>query len=441
MDTKDQIVKELDTMSDWKIPFLFGALKNPITLRYYLWTSKEIQEVNEFYHTELEKYNGFPIKKLDLFRPKNDKVFINSFFKDIKGQPFFLRKVILNIKHNLDLLLGVIKICHSVYDSNDVKIFYEEVENYFENQKGLVRPGYSYYTKPIAFNYLIKDVKFAQTLIEKIEKKENVFEEYMVDEYDFSHRYKDYLSDFDRDKKVVLTSLTPEALKVLNNDLEGIEEIDQKTCLNLLANYEEFVHPDYQDRFTSKVLKYENFKYAVVKFVTAEVFAPIIKKYFNKVYFLSRRNNMTDNEYLMVKKEFHKRIKDLEYGEEFLYYVEILSYFTKKKYQFLDDEGFCWINHIMRFLVPSSAPDWYCYDPKWNGEWFKYYESDLKKYDDDIVMCFYCIICNHVIVSSSLILETFDILKKYPNFNDAKKRINSLVRKHNSDLKSGKVLF
>ena len=107
-----------------------------------------------------------------------------------------------------------------------------------------------------------------------------------------------------------------------------------------------------------------------------------------------------------------------------------------------DREGFFCANAVLNTILRKTSACWYCFDPMWCGKWLKYTEDeDFIENKETIYKVLRYAIETNLHINSSLVVDAFDIARKYNHFPDAKREINKAIRKHKKGIKEGTKFF
>jgi hypothetical protein len=465
-DVSDIVWYEAENTSGWKIPVLFGALKR---YRYYFWTNQEVREINEEYRRDLIEYNRFPVRQLHLWRQKNKDIEVNSFFVDLSKDPKYLAYVISGIKHNQKALYDIVMMwCHydwgaeletyeaissdgsvSVKKKSKALSFFEEVRDYIDvNEYSIKRPPFD--TNKSFFNSdcLVRDITEGEGFIKEAysETSYDVFSEDDYVENSPKLVIRGTKLDF---KPIEELNLSRESLDIIRNWLKGLEDMSWRTAINLLENYKFFVFEENYGKFLRELEKNTPLLNSLFETFALDFIVQLIKKYYYYTVALKVDIAKRRDEQQQVVIEFRKRFRSefqLQQPENLCYFVDVISYFYKKGFYFLEKEAYREMNSVMRTIFNYTPVDWYCFDPLKCGEWFKncvdpYKNCFVCSREKDLFMALRYIIETHLIFSSSLILDALEITCVEQDFKKAKKLIDKACRKYNKDINEGIRFF
>lgn len=457
---------EVEHTSGWKIPVLFGALKR---YRYYFWTNQEVRDINDQYQKDLIENNRFPVKKLHLWRKKDDGVEVNSFFVDLSKDPRYLGYVISGVRHNQKALYDIVMIWwnydwgseletyETAADDGSISIrkkskavsFFEEVRDYIDvNEFNIKRPIFD--TNKSFFNsgYLIKNTTDGEEFIK---------EAYSETSYDVFTE-DDYVPGTDKlvirgtkleFKPIEKLKLNDEALYIIRNWLKGIEDMSWKTAINLLENYKYYISEENYGKFLRELEKATPLINSLFETFALDFIVQLIKKYYYYTVALNVDTAKRRDEQQQVMTEFRKKFRgepQFQQPETLCYFVDIISYFYKKGFYFLEKEAYREMNSVMRAIFKDTQADWYCFDPLKYGEWYKncvdpYKNCFVGDREKDLFTALRYSIERHLIFSSSLILDAFEITCNEHDFKQAKKLVDKACRKYNKDIKDNVKFF
>ena len=457
-DLKKEIYSNLDDIADWRIPVLFGALKR---YRYYFWTYEQRRVINDEYHKDLEEYNGFPVRYLNIFRKKPDgKVIeINSFFGDIGKQGEYLRHIILNITYNLFHLNEIIKMCSKkIKKTNsfgeekmvytDAMVFYKEVENYISEEKktnSIEKLPYEIDQREVDKKVLIINHNEADKLIKEYSKELWSYKEFYDDEWnleDFSIFWCGYEIKY---KEIKDIELSDKAKVILNNQLTKAKDVDLDTCLELVNSYKLFVEEKNYKRFENRVKNLYLITNTLYEWIPIEKIISILREFYSYSVYLGTKSEFGESERERIRKETDELLS-FGYGNsgELCYLIDILSYCYKKGFYFIGPEFIRKVNCLMRKAVPYSKADWYCFDPETYFEWLDKDKMDIKElqtYGWDFELVISNLLFANVNYSASLLVDVIKIAQEVTSYSKATEMIDKAIRDYKKKLKSGVIFY
>ena len=441
----------------WKLHLLFGALKR---YRYWFWTNEDIRNINDEYHEDLEKFNGFPVKMLNVFRRRSTGIEVNSFFIDLGKDPLYLVGVISSATLNLNHLCEIIYLCDETRDLKKGTDLFSIVNDYMDKEiknQTIQKPPYDNNVNYFHNTFLYKNTNDGKKIIEDSYSRTTV----IAPDEENGVIFGPWLLNPDFRPEIIIyetklvfkdaehVDLNQKASDILNNNLEGIDEIELDTCINLVENFECFVEKRNYKRFLKELVYGKMMLESIFPSIGIEYCVELIKKYY-------RTGIVHDTDEKIREEQEQKTIKDFEelYHHAdgwnktagiYCYFFDILGYFYKKKCCFLDRNAYIDANAVMRYLVRESQPDWYCFDPEYYGQWASYLTDDGlfidAKKDKDLMTSLRAIIEKNISINSSLIVEAFNIASNEHNFKEAVRLIDKAIRKHKKDIKEKKKFF
>ena len=433
---REQIKSELKNMkrnTQWKVPVIFGALK---PYRDLFWALDERKDINEKYHKDLETYNGFPVKYLNIFRVKTNEEPINSFFYDIAKDADYLIAIICNINRNIRYVYEIVELAKTLKDSD---VYYEQVHRYMY---GITMPSKDF---PCEFHRstLKKDTSEGDQLIRAAEEDAARASRLILSEEETVSMPTPQKQD----------ALTPESIGILLNALEGLETADEDTLKNLEANYIYYVLPEKKKKFLKTMSDKALLSRADSLFFgqTENYRIEPIRQYYEKDMMESLIHLLQETQREAARERFMELLYNIQWNgyEHILYFVDLLSYFYKKNYKQKNiklcvglQELYRELNAAMRSLLPSSPADWYCFDPEAFDNWGQYCNKDRDSIDPHVLfVTIDYVLRKDIIISSSVLLDVLDIACKENNFKSATKKVDEAIKRHKTALSRYEIFF
>lgn len=456
METLESIISnKIDKIPGWRTFILFGALKR---YRYYFWTYEERRKINEEYHKDLLKCNGFPVPYISIFLSKEEKPFINSFFEDTYKDYQNIKFIIWDIKHNLDHLNNIISICLEYEEGTSKYIsasaFFEKVNKYIEEQKrnNSIKEPINLDADWREIHYI--DIKEPDPVSEeelrrlenesKVEWYEKSFDEDFNIEVDYRIVILGREVRFDKENDYKLSS---EEKKLLKNQFTKTDEATIDNCINLINNYKLFVAEKKYKAFKKVIYKNTPWFNSIYEDLALEIILSILRKFYSPAVYLLSKDTLKEEDEKNIREQLIMDLDEhFDTPEKLCWLIDLLSYCYKKGYYYLSRWDYKTINYIMRQSINKSPICWHCFDPIWKGQWFNAETGTIKEMKNTNFN-FVKVISGILIESfywnlnSSLIVDVFKIAINDTNFEEATKKIDKAISKYKKDIKEGRRTF
>ena len=456
-DLEKEIINNLNEVANWRIPILFGALKR---YRYYFWTYSERRILNDEYHKDLEDYNGFPIRKLNIFRKKsNEKIEVNSFFEDLGKQGEYLRHYISDIKHNLFHLNEIIKMSSKQIKKRnslgvetmvytDAMVFYKEVEEYISKElkeKRIERLPYEIDQQEVFPGKLVINHNQADIIIKEYNRERTTIKvEYDEDwnEVDYTIVWCGYPITYKEKNEITLSD---KAKEVLNSQLTKIKDIDLKTCLELVNSYKLFVFEKDYKKFEKSVKDLYLITNTLFEWIPVEKIVELLRQFYSYSVYFGTKEELRNHEFKEVVSKVTEDLFLRFYEAEGLFWlVDLLGYCCKKGFTFLCTSTYRDLNSVMRKVVPYSEADWYCFDPEVKFNWLDPKTMEMKKtvvYGWNFDLVVFNLVNEGIAITSSLLVDVLDIAYQTRSYSEATSKIDQAIKEYKKNLKKGLINF
>lgn len=438
---RERINYDVDSLlysASWKLSMVFGAIKAGQKWHRCFVTNAEWVSMNNDYNKKLKEINSFPVPRLDIFRTsvKKSECEINSFFVDIRKDPFYLSDVIKGIQH------GLKQLCYILEKSTE----YFKPQEYFKDMKDYLNLEND--SGELGFGYWGWDIERES----KIDEKDNSLAEEIISKAGFECLYGDYslIPDIttDEEQDVDLDLMSESAKNIL--EYQEFDDIDTVTAKELIKFSQFFMgKKDYQS--FKKRISWIDISNSLFPEYHLEIIAQNLQQYYSRVLYKEKflpddiKRKLKNSENYWAK-FFDDHSAKLD-SATLCWIIDLLGYCASRDYWYVDSNFYDEVNAVMRFYNLKSGPYWYCFDPKrrstvksekvksetskkWiAGAWSRLEDS---YFPPNYVLEY--LLKKHLVVKNGILKDILEVALSEKSFNEAEKKIDRIIKKDKKEI-------
>ncbi len=428
----------------WQFIILSGTMKHIQNQYNCFWENKDIKDINEEYHKNLQEFNGAHVKRISWFwnRPEPGPERVPSLLWDARSWPVMIGFAFERIKHNQKHFLEICKMLKNNYYKK-IDEFKNDVDKYIKKQISngdleQIKTG----SKEFQFHYKkpYKDDFKANNIIRKFKYDTKYKPNYKFpteEQEEFLKNEIIFCSGSLEIKEKSGEPLSKETLDLLEN--QEFDEMNLENCIEAISHYKLFVSEKDYGRFYKRFKQIEQYSYSLFEDVATEIFIDAIKEFYSYGTMMATNEKQLIIERTKVLQEFEKRFFLIMNGpiETMYKFIDVLGIFYRKGFEFITRNGFFELNCIMRKYNINSTNNWICFDPYWIGEW----NSMLNcKEQPDIKLLAY-MIYKFFITRSSLMLDALNLCSLNLSYDDLTKEVMKTIRNYKRRIKKQDIYF